>query len=200
MKKLYFLSLLGILCLEASAGPILQSSPGTGTPLSVNFTWQCPVGTVSTQGSGTDKNWLGYKATSGKQSMSGITVPGTYQIDCITPDTTATTVTLIPSPPNADGSTLPTAGYHIYWDVSKPLPGAKFANVITFTDPCPSTGCDIPVPGLPTGTVYLAADAFIAGGAKSNLSDVLTKTIVVGGTVSDKIEIVMPGAPKATVK
>jgi hypothetical protein len=198
MKKLFSSIFLGFLLVHnALAGDILKASPWTGTPFAVQLSWACPSGVSAASAGGNDKNWQGTKSTTGKQNLSGITVPSSYTIACTSPDTVATTVTIIPSAPNADGTTLPTAGYHLYWSPTPVLEGASWPNVIDVPGP---SGGDVPVPNLPVGTVYLACDAYIAGGSKSNMSSVITKQITKGMSATDKIDIVMPGAPRAVIK
>jgi hypothetical protein len=152
----------------------LTITPTTGqTPAAATLTWSS-TGAASCVASG---SWTGTKATSGSQSLTGITADATYTLRCDSA-VSAGRATLSWTPPtqNTDGTPLTNlAGYRILWGTS--------ATALSNTIDVPGAGVSTYViDNLTSGTKHFAVRSYNGHGVESVNSNVASKAIV--GSVS----------------
>jgi hypothetical protein len=146
------------------------------SPVSTAFTWACPAGTVSASAASTGNQaaWIGAKALSGTQNLSGIKLTADYRIDCVgSPGTGTATLNWTAPTQNTDGSALTNlAGYTVSWGASI----STLTNKIDVTDP---TKTSLVIDKLAAGPTWFGVQANSSAGVSSALSNIANKTITV---------------------
>jgi hypothetical protein len=175
----------------------LTSSAPTGvSPHSHTLTWSAPGATTCTASG----SWTGTKATSGTQTITGLTANASYVLTCTKPAVLGSATVKWTAPTtNTDGTPLTDlVGYRLYHST---LPGTIGSGTpITIANPA---AVSYLVSGLPDGLRYFGMQAYTAT-ATSSMSGLATKTIAGTPAVSDAETVAVtvttqPSAPVITV-
>jgi hypothetical protein len=164
-------------CVKANAAPTvtLTANPTTGiSPLSVTLTWSSTESQSCTASGG----WTGTKATSGTQTVTGLTANQTFTLTCGASTGSATLSWTAPTQ-NTDGSNIPATG-------TGSLAGFELLHATTAAGVSTATpiilnnkaATSYTITGLPVGPRYYAAKAFNTEGIRSDLSGTVNNTIV----------------------
>lgn len=205
-----FCLVMGLLCLvgvaraQSAANDVTFTvsaasvAPGQAVP---TLTWSSTTpAPTSCQASG-NLAWSGVKAANGTQVLPAIRANASYVLSCTFAASTDTSAVVTWSPPttNTDGTPLTDlASYNVYWNVGDPslvtAPGGKVKSVPPASTPTTT------ISGLTPGNWYFTVTVLNAAGVESAISNVASKTIGGGGTVSKTAAVVFPGTAVITVK
>lgn len=197
-----FAALIALACCAASVHAqgitvTLTSSAPIGTsPHSHTLAWSAPGATTCTAAG----SWDGTKATSGTQTVTGLTANASYVLTCTKPAVLGSaTVSWTRPTQNTDGTPLTDlAGFKLYHGTS----AAALASATPITIANPAATSHV-VPGLPNGLRYFGTQAYTAT-ATSYMSATATKTIAgtpaASGAATVAVSVTaQPNAPVITV-
>lgn len=202
LRSLYLaaisLLLLGASTAYAQAAPdvtftvtAVSQGPGKAVP---TLTWSTtsPAPTSCTASGSTA--WTGTKPASGTLVLPAITVNAAYTLSCTWPTDSIATVSWVAPTQNTDGSPLTDlGGFRILWGKS----ATALDQTVYLQDPLAKSWVS---PTLTLGAWYFGVVSFNALGIEGSLSNVATKTIVAGGTVTKNAAVVFPGTVTFSVK
>ena len=196
MKKLLalFLTLFASAAFAQTAPTVtLNADPASGvSPLTVNLTWSS-TGAVNCTASG---GWSGAKATSGTQTITGVTANTTYTLTCSAGLGSAAVSWVAPTL-NTDGSPYTNAaGFKVFWATTSA--GVPSATAVVLNNPAT---LNYNVTGLAAGTWYFGVKAFNTAGVDSDMSNLGTKTVAIASaSASDSVAVsTKPMPPVVTV-
>lgn len=135
--------------------------------------------------------WSGTKAASGSQVMPAITTTTTYSLSCSVASQSSATLSWTPPTQNTDGSALTNlANYKVF--VSNTQAGV--ASVTPILIPAPAS--TYIVQSLSAGTWYFGVKSTNSVGVDSVMSNIATRSLAGGTTVSDSVTVAVTPAPQ----
>jgi hypothetical protein len=183
---------------QAATTVTLTATPTTGiSPLSVTLNWSSTEATACSASGG----WSGTKATSGSQTVTGLTANATFALTCTGP-TEPADLSWVPPTLNTDGSAIPATG-------AGSLAKYKIFHAATSAGVGSATPIEVLVPattysvtGLPVGVRYFAVKASTSAGIDSDLSGIANKNVVAAsGSASTSVVVnTKPNPPLVTVQ